>query len=581
MEPVRLVIWDLDGVFWNGTLSEGGMDYRRDHHDIVISLAKRGILSSICSKNDIATVQPLLEDKDIWRYFVFPSINWEAKGKRIAALVQAVQLRPESILFIDDNPMNLAEAAHYVPGLQTAGHEFIPALLDDPRFSGKDDADLSRLEQYRQLEQRHKAAKTAGQDNFEFLRQSDIRLTIDYDIEANIDRAIELINRTNQLNFTKKRLPEDAESARRELRCLFGGYENFSGLIRLTDRYGDHGYIGFFCIGGSARKNWLHHFCFSCRVLNMGVERWVYRWLDRPSLKVIGDVACNIWGGQEEIDWITLDSGQDRPTQAPTARILDRLVLRGGCDMRPLSHYFSHVTDELYVEASYMREKRMMRIDHSAFLDLIADGVSAPQKEALVSLGYTPEDWTSGMSIPAKGGEKIAWVISLWMEAAAYLYEHKQLGFKVPFCAEKNEAKNLLELSAEGEREALTRDENIRAFAALKDGYIAAGYTPEAALQNTLAKFVTDENRNVAIVFLLGPETVLQSGGGEYVSKEQIRVNQWIRASVSGQPNIHIVESGDFLDPACEREFINHFDQLAYYRIAQHIIGILSDQAQA
>lgn len=50
-----------------------------------------------------------------------------------------------------------------------------------------------------------------------FLRTSDIRLIIEHDIEPHIDRAIELINRTNQLNFTKRRLPEDIEAARLEL----------------------------------------------------------------------------------------------------------------------------------------------------------------------------------------------------------------------------------------------------------------------------------------------------------------------------------------------------------------------------
>jgi len=51
-EPIRLVIWDLDETFWKGTLTEGGITYRQDTHDIVTTLAQRGILSAICSKND-------------------------------------------------------------------------------------------------------------------------------------------------------------------------------------------------------------------------------------------------------------------------------------------------------------------------------------------------------------------------------------------------------------------------------------------------------------------------------------------------------------------------------------------------
>ena len=43
MESVRLVIWDLDDTFWQGTLTEGGVAYSQQCHDIVVSLARRGI----------------------------------------------------------------------------------------------------------------------------------------------------------------------------------------------------------------------------------------------------------------------------------------------------------------------------------------------------------------------------------------------------------------------------------------------------------------------------------------------------------------------------------------------------------
>jgi predicted enzyme involved in methoxymalonyl-ACP biosynthesis len=96
-EPIRLVIWDLDDTFWHGTLAEGGMAYRQDLHDAVITLARRGIISSICSKNDAARVQAELQARLIWDYFVLASIDWTAKGPRLAALIEAVQLRPETV----------------------------------------------------------------------------------------------------------------------------------------------------------------------------------------------------------------------------------------------------------------------------------------------------------------------------------------------------------------------------------------------------------------------------------------------------------------------------------------------------
>ncbi|MFX9061593.1 hypothetical protein ABTN34_17290, partial [Acinetobacter baumannii] len=59
---VRLVIWDLDETFWDGTLCEGGIEYNQFHHDIIQILCRRGIMSSICSRNDFAPVEALLRD---------------------------------------------------------------------------------------------------------------------------------------------------------------------------------------------------------------------------------------------------------------------------------------------------------------------------------------------------------------------------------------------------------------------------------------------------------------------------------------------------------------------------------------
>jgi FkbH-like protein len=124
-EPVRLVIWDLDETFWKGTLTEGGLTEAEHAGDIVIKLAQRGIMSSICSRNDYVSVQDLMERWGVWRYFIFPSIDWSSKGARVASIIEAVQLRPETVLFLDDNPMNLQEAKYFTPTLQMAGQNFV------------------------------------------------------------------------------------------------------------------------------------------------------------------------------------------------------------------------------------------------------------------------------------------------------------------------------------------------------------------------------------------------------------------------------------------------------------------------
>ena len=56
--PVKLVVWDLDDTFWQGTLSEGPVVIDPDRVDLVRTLNRRGIVNAICSKNDPARCGP-------------------------------------------------------------------------------------------------------------------------------------------------------------------------------------------------------------------------------------------------------------------------------------------------------------------------------------------------------------------------------------------------------------------------------------------------------------------------------------------------------------------------------------------
>ena len=335
-EAVRLVIWDLDETFWEGTITEGGITaYLPAHHDIVIELARRGIVSSICSKNDAAPTLAYLRAKGIAEYFVFPSISWEPKGPRLQALIESIQLRPPTVMFIDDNPGNRGEAASMVPGLQVEDETFIGRMLDDPRFKGKDDSGLTRLAQYKLLEQRHGDEKQAAGDNTAFLRGCDIRVYIEYDVAAHIDRAIELINRTNQLNFTKRRLPENIEEARAKLLEQLKPFRASAGLARVFDKYGDYGFVGFYLLHGDPPV--VAHFCFSCRTLGMLVEKWLYDRLGQPSMKIAGEVLTDL-SAPRSVDWISIAASASA-TSAVIDPVAPEIRVHGGCEAHPLAHY--------------------------------------------------------------------------------------------------------------------------------------------------------------------------------------------------------------------------------------------------
>lgn len=410
-EAVRLVVWDLDETFWKGTLTEGGIqEYVRAHHDIVIELARRGIMSSICSKNDFDPVMAILKAEGIADYFIFPSISWEPKGMRLAQLVETVQLRAPTVMFIDDNPNNRGEAAAIVPGLQVEDETFIDRILDDPRFKGKDDHELSRLKQYKLLEERKRDEEQTTGGNEDFLRSCDVRVQIDYDVEANIDRAIELINRTNQLNFTKNRLPEDIEAARTQLRGLInGGFGRLSGLIRVADKYGDYGYVGFFLRGGMRHvvngelaTASLIHFCFSCRTLGMGVEQWVYEHLSRPALHVVGEVLTNL-SEPRTIDWIREVQSIEDDVDAHEP-IAPQIILHGGCETAVIAVYLQKLTPRLDVYGSYVSNGIFVCGNVSSYVSNIADRDARTFAAECKALGLAPGVETGNVFATAEPG---------------------------------------------------------------------------------------------------------------------------------------------------------------------------------
>src|ERR1700753_2806812 len=71
-EAIRLVVWDLDDTLWRGTLVEGRIERIPARESVVRQLAQRGIVSTICSKNDMQEVVDILGADGLWDYFVFP-----------------------------------------------------------------------------------------------------------------------------------------------------------------------------------------------------------------------------------------------------------------------------------------------------------------------------------------------------------------------------------------------------------------------------------------------------------------------------------------------------------------------------
>jgi FkbH-like protein len=565
-EPVRLVIWDLDETFWDGTLTEGGITFRPETRDIVIELARRGIVSAICSKNDFDQVRQVLTDHGVWNTFVFPSIDWTPKGPRIAALIEAIQLRPATVMFIDDNPSNLAEVRDMVPEIQVREHTFVPEILAHPLFKGKDDSALKRLQQYKLLEKRKADEVSAGTDVVQFLRDSAIRVELDFDIEGNLDRAVELINRTNQLNFTKARLPDDPETARRELRETITAYHRQGALVRVKDRYGDHGYCGIYIHCSEERR--LQHYAFSCRILGMGVERWLYNELGRPAIDVTGEVLSDLFVETPAIDWIN-QAAEARDAAAMGSG--PRITARGGCDLAAVMHYFAATSHDAVCEYHLFRNGTAYRVEHGALLPYLIDGLTPAQSEAAAALGYEPDDFKSRMFERTDGTQVV--LLSFSTDAIFPLWRHRASGLTVPF---------LLRNAEEGDARSLAtrhfpRDE-YRAWALekqqlLKDEYDYLGLIGEEAFKQNLSRLLRSLPGDTRVFIIEQNEKGI--GAPQPIPLRTLAVNRWLREVCAQWPNVTCIATSkhvhDASDVGTEGHSHIHFSRLVYHRLYREI----------
>ena len=201
---IKLVIWDLDDTFWKGTLSEGPIVSIAENIQLVRDLTDRGIVNSICSKNDYEPTVQKLKELEVDDLFVFKSIDWTPKGQRISKLIKDMGLRPVNCLFLDDNIVNLNEASYYSTELMVAEPSEIAVLIEYCRNTPVSDSKHKRFNNYKVLEKKQEA-KENSEDNIAFLWSTNTKVEIHKDCVEQIDRIVELVGRTNQLNFTKLR----------------------------------------------------------------------------------------------------------------------------------------------------------------------------------------------------------------------------------------------------------------------------------------------------------------------------------------------------------------------------------------
>lgn len=262
---IKLIIWDLDGVLWSESLAESGSigTVNQSAIDFIKKTEYFGVIHSICSKNSFEDAKHQLELLGIWNLFVFPAIEFSAKGPLVKSIIENCQLRERDTLFVDDNPININEVKFFCPVINT---ELTTGFIDTFEcVKGK-----SRTSQYNILER-----KALDKNNINFLKNSDINITF---LKANhmmyYDRIVELVNRSNQLNFTQSRIDV---SENESVLMPFAEFTTYNRLaVFAWDKYGYYGLVGFILSHDNKKTN---TFVFSCRIMNMTIENYCSQYI--------------------------------------------------------------------------------------------------------------------------------------------------------------------------------------------------------------------------------------------------------------------------------------------------------------
>jgi FkbH-like protein len=578
-ENIRLVIWDLDQTFWRGTLTEGEVAWVDEHENIVKALAARGIVSSICSKNDFDPVMAILKSRNLDSYFIFPSIDWSPKGNRVKAIIENAQLRAETVLFLDDNHLGRAEVAETNPGVNVASELFIPHLLSHPQLAGKDDHDLTRLAQYKSLERRKQAATGAGENADDFLRHSGIKVFIDYDLEGAIDRCIELINRTNQLNFTKQRLPPDPAEARQAFLDLIHEPRIQGGLIHCHDKYGDHGYVGLYVI---LEGRVLKHFLFSCRVLGMGLEQWLYKRLGAPYLDIVGPVLSDPKKDGRNVDWIELVAAKEPAAEsehtASHAKKIDHFYVLGGCVMENIGHYLQVFSEKVVHEGNARRDGIDIRRTHTCFLTYGEWLANEHFLTTITQLGCIKEDFENRIF---QADEKSALVLSFWYDQICALYQHKELPIELPFLIEgvgwdaDLTTLNFEDLPAEFK----AAKDASKIFQYFKDHFTFKGYIEAESYQKRVNLILDRINPAIPVFILDVPSQREIMWRERQIQPDLLEPIQRVhRRLAEERKNVHVIDPLECVMEPSERLDWWHFDRKVYFRIFQRIMAVISGE---
>ena len=291
----KCLVLDLDNTLWGGVIGDDGLkglvlgngsplgEAYLKVQQTALALRQRGIILAVASKNDDdvarsafrAHPEMLLKEQHL---AVFQA-NWQDKASNLKAIAQTLNIGLDSLVLLDDNPVERAQVREALPEVA------VPELPEDPAFyaqtllaAGYFEAvaftgeDRERANQY-QLNAERAQALGAATDLSSYLRSLQMRAICGPFDSIGRMRITQLINKTNQFNLTTRRYSES------EVSVLEEASSGLTLQVRLIDRFGDNGMIAAVICRADGADWVIDTWLMSCRVLNRCVEHAILNYV--------------------------------------------------------------------------------------------------------------------------------------------------------------------------------------------------------------------------------------------------------------------------------------------------------------
>ena len=303
----KIIALDLDNTLWGGVIGEDGIegielsDHKEgqryyDFQRQLLEMKNRGTILGIVSKNNEEDAELAIRDHPSMllrdEEFVSRKINWENKAVNLKAMERELNLTESGFIFIDDNPAERETVKGECPDILVPDFpvdttnllEFAENIwVDYCRPLRVLNEDINKTQMY-QNEVKRKQEQELNLNLDDYIAKLEMTVDIHRMRDSELDRVVQLINKTNQFNVTTRRYTQA------EVEEIVADPNDIIYVVYSSDKYGDSGLISVIILMESDIDVHIDTFLMSCRVMGRKLENVIINELmAKYQKKLIGE----------------------------------------------------------------------------------------------------------------------------------------------------------------------------------------------------------------------------------------------------------------------------------------------------